>query len=83
MVPVPRMRIPELGMVLVHSRSAAVGPAPLCCSRNPQCQFQQVPGPGGSFPAVRLCNSYWSRKVQGRERGVLRTWQADWGGFIP
>ncbi|PKK19165.1 dual oxidase 2 [Columba livia] len=34
--------------------------------RNPQCQFQQVPGPGGSFPAVRLCNSYWSRKSTGQ-----------------
>ncbi|NXN97737.1 DUOX2 oxidase, partial [Rhinopomastus cyanomelas] len=35
--------------------------------RNPQCQFQQVPSPGGSFHALRLCNSYWSREVQGRE----------------
>ncbi|NXJ82003.1 DUOX2 oxidase, partial [Trogon melanurus] len=30
--------------------------------RDPTCQFHQVPGPSGSFPAVRLCNSYWSRE---------------------
>ncbi|NXW37652.1 DUOX2 oxidase, partial [Phaetusa simplex] len=30
--------------------------------RDTQCQFQEVPSPGGSFPAVRLCNSYWSRE---------------------
>uniref|UniRef100_A0A663M4W2 NAD(P)H oxidase (H2O2-forming) n=1 Tax=Athene cunicularia TaxID=194338 RepID=A0A663M4W2_ATHCN len=30
--------------------------------RGPKCQFQKVPGPNGSFPAVRLCNSYWSRE---------------------
>ncbi|XP_061205838.1 dual oxidase 2 isoform X4 [Neopsephotus bourkii] len=30
--------------------------------RDPKCQFQKVPGPGGSFPAMRLCNSYWSRE---------------------
>uniref|UniRef100_A0A672UPL0 NAD(P)H oxidase (H2O2-forming) n=1 Tax=Strigops habroptila TaxID=2489341 RepID=A0A672UPL0_STRHB len=30
--------------------------------RDPKCQFQKVPGPGGSFPALRLCNSYWSRE---------------------
>ncbi|NWW88131.1 DUOX2 oxidase, partial [Rhynochetos jubatus] len=30
--------------------------------RDRSCQFQRVPGPSGSFPAVRLCNSYWSRK---------------------
>uniref|UniRef100_A0A8C4UZU8 Tyrosinase n=1 Tax=Falco tinnunculus TaxID=100819 RepID=A0A8C4UZU8_FALTI len=30
--------------------------------RHPRCQFQEVPGPGGPFPAVRLCNSYWSRE---------------------
>ncbi|NXP53088.1 DUOX2 oxidase, partial [Heliornis fulica] len=30
--------------------------------RDPQCQFLEVPSPGGPFPAVRLCNSYWSRE---------------------
>uniref|UniRef100_A0A8C3J9N9 NAD(P)H oxidase (H2O2-forming) n=1 Tax=Calidris pygmaea TaxID=425635 RepID=A0A8C3J9N9_9CHAR len=30
--------------------------------RDTQCNFQTVPGPGHSFPAVRLCNSYWSRE---------------------
>ncbi|NXT94227.1 DUOX2 oxidase, partial [Anhinga rufa] len=30
--------------------------------RDPRCQFQNVPGPGGLFPALRLCNSYWSRE---------------------
>ncbi|NXN55061.1 DUOX2 oxidase, partial [Rynchops niger] len=30
--------------------------------RDTQCQFQDAPSPGGSFPAVRLCNSYWSRE---------------------
>ncbi|KAF1427168.1 Dual oxidase 2, partial [Spheniscus mendiculus] len=30
--------------------------------RAPKCQFQEVPSPGGSYPAVRLCNSYWSRE---------------------
>ncbi|NXV54229.1 DUOX2 oxidase, partial [Uria aalge] len=30
--------------------------------RDTQCRFQEVPSPGGSFPAVRLCNSYWSRE---------------------
>ncbi|NXT03436.1 DUOX2 oxidase, partial [Jacana jacana] len=37
--------------------------------RDTQCSFQEVPGPGGSFPAMRLCNSYWIREVRGRERG--------------
>ncbi|NXX37946.1 DUOX2 oxidase, partial [Tricholaema leucomelas] len=32
--------------------------------RAPGCQFQRVPGPNGSFPAMRLCNSYWSRELQ-------------------
>uniref|UniRef100_A0A8V5HDX9 NAD(P)H oxidase (H2O2-forming) n=1 Tax=Melopsittacus undulatus TaxID=13146 RepID=A0A8V5HDX9_MELUD len=41
--------------------------------RDPKCQFQKVPGPGGSFPAMRLCNSYWSREVH---RRVLRMWRA-------
>ncbi|NXT78254.1 DUOX2 oxidase, partial [Zapornia atra] len=36
--------------------------------RDSQCQFQDVPSQGGSFPAVRVCNSYWSREVWGRER---------------
>ncbi|XP_010190709.1 PREDICTED: dual oxidase 1-like, partial [Mesitornis unicolor] len=30
--------------------------------RAPMCQFQNVSSPSGSFPAVRLCNSYWSRE---------------------
>ncbi|NWR81407.1 DUOX2 oxidase, partial [Centropus unirufus] len=30
--------------------------------RAPRCQFQEVSSPEGSFPAVRLCNSYWSRE---------------------
>ncbi|NXV17470.1 DUOX2 oxidase, partial [Cepphus grylle] len=30
--------------------------------RDTQCQFQEAHSPGGSFPAVRLCNSYWSRE---------------------
>ncbi|NXW90244.1 DUOX2 oxidase, partial [Alopecoenas beccarii] len=38
--------------------------------RNPQCQFQQVRGPGGFFPAVRLCDSYWSRKSTGQADAV-------------
>uniref|UniRef100_A0A8C3JAC6 NAD(P)H oxidase (H2O2-forming) n=1 Tax=Calidris pygmaea TaxID=425635 RepID=A0A8C3JAC6_9CHAR len=33
--------------------------------RDTQCNFQTVPGPGHSFPAVRLCNSYWSRESTG------------------
>ncbi|NWU46707.1 DUOX2 oxidase, partial [Dromas ardeola] len=36
--------------------------------RDTQCQFQEVPGPGGSFPAVRLCNSYWSRESTGLQQ---------------
>ncbi|NWU65295.1 DUOX2 oxidase, partial [Pterocles burchelli] len=36
--------------------------------RDPKCQFQQVPGPGGSFPAMRLCNSYWSRQSRGLQQ---------------
>ncbi|XP_054024899.1 dual oxidase 2 [Dryobates pubescens] len=31
--------------------------------RTPKCQFQRVPGPNSSFPAMRLCNSYWSREL--------------------
>ncbi|NXW00161.1 DUOX2 oxidase, partial [Fregetta grallaria] len=36
--------------------------------RDPKCQFQKVPGPSGSFPAVRLCNSYWSRENTGLQQ---------------
>uniref|UniRef100_A0A663M493 NAD(P)H oxidase (H2O2-forming) n=1 Tax=Athene cunicularia TaxID=194338 RepID=A0A663M493_ATHCN len=36
--------------------------------RGPKCQFQKVPGPNGSFPAVRLCNSYWSRESTGLQQ---------------
>ncbi|NXG86323.1 DUOX2 oxidase, partial [Stercorarius parasiticus] len=36
--------------------------------RDTQCQFQQAPSPGGSFPAVRLCNSYWSRESTGLQQ---------------
>ncbi|XP_068000299.1 dual oxidase 2 isoform X2 [Melanerpes formicivorus] len=31
--------------------------------RTPKCQFQRVPGSNSSFPAMRLCNSYWSREL--------------------
>ncbi|XP_053933873.1 dual oxidase 2 isoform X3 [Cuculus canorus] len=30
--------------------------------RDSKCQFQEVSSPKGSFPAMRLCNSYWSRE---------------------
>ncbi|NWT44045.1 DUOX2 oxidase, partial [Chroicocephalus maculipennis] len=36
--------------------------------RDTQCQFQEASSPGGSFPAVRLCNSYWSRKSTGLQQ---------------
>ncbi|NWQ96895.1 DUOX2 oxidase, partial [Burhinus bistriatus] len=36
--------------------------------RDTQCRFQEVPGPGGSFPAVRLCNSYWNRESPGLQQ---------------
>ncbi|NXX85670.1 DUOX2 oxidase, partial [Urocolius indicus] len=36
--------------------------------RAPKCQFQTMPGPSGSFPAVRLCNSYWSRESIGLQQ---------------
>ncbi|KFR02023.1 Dual oxidase 2 [Nipponia nippon] len=36
--------------------------------RDPKCQFQKVPGPSGSFPAMRLCNSYWSREDTGLQQ---------------
>ncbi|NXN20660.1 DUOX2 oxidase, partial [Nycticryphes semicollaris] len=38
--------------------------------RDTQCNFQKVPGPGGSFPAMRLCNSYWSRESTGLQQAV-------------
>ncbi|NXY16100.1 DUOX2 oxidase, partial [Atrichornis clamosus] len=30
--------------------------------RDTECRFQNVSDPSGSFPALRLCNSYWSRE---------------------
>uniref|UniRef100_A0A8C0ANC7 NAD(P)H oxidase (H2O2-forming) n=1 Tax=Buteo japonicus TaxID=224669 RepID=A0A8C0ANC7_9AVES len=36
--------------------------------RDPSCQFQGVPGAGGPFPAVRLCNSYWRRESIGPQQ---------------
>lgn len=61
----------------------AVGSVLLCCSRDTRCRFQNVSVSSGSFPAVRLCNSYWSRKVQGKEHGGPED-VAGWpGGFIP
>uniref|UniRef100_A0A803VXV7 NAD(P)H oxidase (H2O2-forming) n=1 Tax=Ficedula albicollis TaxID=59894 RepID=A0A803VXV7_FICAL len=33
--------------------------------RDTKCQFQDVSVSSGSFPAVRLCNSYWSRESPG------------------
>ncbi|GAB0193891.1 dual oxidase 2-like [Grus japonensis] len=36
--------------------------------RDPKCRFQNVSGPGGPFPAVRLCNSYWSRESTGLQQ---------------
>ncbi|XP_023790135.1 dual oxidase 2-like [Cyanistes caeruleus] len=30
--------------------------------RDTKCRFQNVSVSGGSFPAVRLCNSYWNRE---------------------
>ncbi|NXJ70681.1 DUOX2 oxidase, partial [Rostratula benghalensis] len=38
--------------------------------RDTQCNFQNVPGPGGSFPAMRLCNSYWSRESTRLQQAV-------------
>ncbi|XP_056355441.1 dual oxidase 2-like [Oenanthe melanoleuca] len=37
--------------------------------RDTQCQFQNVSVSSGSFPAVRLCNSYWSRESPGLQKG--------------
>ncbi|KAJ7410998.1 Dual oxidase 2 [Willisornis vidua] len=36
--------------------------------RDTKCRFQSVSGPSGSFPAVRLCNSYWSRESPGLQK---------------
>ncbi|NWQ59700.1 DUOX2 oxidase, partial [Neopipo cinnamomea] len=36
--------------------------------RDTKCRFQNVSGPSGSFPAVRLCNSYWSRERPGLQQ---------------
>uniref|UniRef100_A0A674GYG4 NAD(P)H oxidase (H2O2-forming) n=1 Tax=Taeniopygia guttata TaxID=59729 RepID=A0A674GYG4_TAEGU len=36
--------------------------------RDTRCRFQNVSVSGGSFPAVRLCNSYWSRKSPGLQQ---------------
>ncbi|NXM10532.1 DUOX2 oxidase, partial [Ploceus nigricollis] len=36
--------------------------------RDTRCRFQNVSGSGGPFPAVRLCNSYWSRKSPGLQQ---------------
>ncbi|XP_030313149.1 dual oxidase 2 [Calypte anna] len=36
--------------------------------RDSQCHFSKVPSPGGLFPAVRLCNSYWNRESTGMQR---------------
>uniref|UniRef100_A0A8C3BCI5 NAD(P)H oxidase (H2O2-forming) n=1 Tax=Cairina moschata TaxID=8855 RepID=A0A8C3BCI5_CAIMO len=33
--------------------------------RDLSCQFQNVSSPGGTFPAMRLCNNYWSRESTG------------------
>ncbi|NXD28302.1 DUOX2 oxidase, partial [Spelaeornis formosus] len=36
--------------------------------RDTKCQFQNVSVSSGSFPAVRLCNSYWSRENPGLQQ---------------
>ncbi|NXN80294.1 DUOX2 oxidase, partial [Bombycilla garrulus] len=36
--------------------------------RDVTCRFQNVSVSGGSFPAVRLCNSYWSRESPGLQQ---------------
>ncbi|NWV18318.1 DUOX2 oxidase, partial [Origma solitaria] len=36
--------------------------------RDAKCQFQNVSGSRSSFPAVRLCNSYWSRESPGLQQ---------------
>uniref|UniRef100_A0A8C3NJW9 NAD(P)H oxidase (H2O2-forming) n=1 Tax=Geospiza parvula TaxID=87175 RepID=A0A8C3NJW9_GEOPR len=36
--------------------------------RDTRCRFQNVSASGASFPAVRLCNSYWSRESPGLQQ---------------
>ncbi|XP_068882317.1 dual oxidase 2 [Aphelocoma coerulescens] len=36
--------------------------------RDTKCRFQNVSVSSGSFPAVRLCNSYWSRERPGLQQ---------------
>ncbi|NXG07616.1 DUOX2 oxidase, partial [Sakesphorus luctuosus] len=36
--------------------------------RDTKCRFQNVSVPSGSFPAMRLCNSYWSRESPGLQK---------------
>ncbi|NWS87624.1 DUOX2 oxidase, partial [Toxostoma redivivum] len=36
--------------------------------RDTKCQFQNVSVSSGSFPAVRLCNSYWNRESPGLQQ---------------
>ncbi|NWR41001.1 DUOX2 oxidase, partial [Regulus satrapa] len=36
--------------------------------RDTKCRFQNVSVSSGSFPAVRLCNSYWSRESPGLQQ---------------
>ncbi|NWH91667.1 DUOX2 oxidase, partial [Aegithalos caudatus] len=36
--------------------------------RDTKCRFQDISVSGGSFPAVRLCNSYWSRESPGLQQ---------------
>ncbi|CAN8187861.1 unnamed protein product [Coccothraustes coccothraustes] len=36
--------------------------------RDTRCRFQNVSVSGASFPAVRLCNSYWSRESPGLQQ---------------
>jgi len=67
MIPAPSPHPAPCWEGQVQPQLGPVGSALLCCSRDPRCQFQEVDGHGGSFPAMRLCNSYWSREVQGRE----------------
>ncbi|NWY30255.1 DUOX2 oxidase, partial [Pheucticus melanocephalus] len=37
-------------------------------SRDTRCRFQNVSASGASFPAARLCNSYWSRESPGLQQ---------------
>uniref|UniRef100_A0A8C9F197 NAD(P)H oxidase (H2O2-forming) n=1 Tax=Pavo cristatus TaxID=9049 RepID=A0A8C9F197_PAVCR len=36
--------------------------------RDPRCHLQNVSSSSGPFPAVRLCNSYWSRESTGMQQ---------------